>query len=148
MIFTELAPNQKTKITIDSESERSFDLRERVKNPLIITRAPENARGEIIVGAYTDGYSVTLPEDFIGEAVIAYKPMPKELSLDMGENEIEMPMYAYHLLPLLTSFFVFLDDDSEKAEYYLGLYKSESSKLRVLYSTSQNNTYTDVLGWA
>lgn len=148
MIFTELAPVLKAKINIDSNSEKSFDFREHVPSPLIITSAPKDISGVIIPGAYTEGYTVSLPESFSGEAVISYRPMPWELSVDSGEDEIEMPMHAYHLLPLLTAFFVFLDDDTEKAEYYLGLYKSESNKLRTLYSTSQDNTYTDVLGWA
>ena len=147
MIFTELAPILKTKVRINYGSEKSFDLREYVSAPLIITAAPKDTSGRIINGAYTDGYNVTFPEDFIGDAVISYKPAPKKLSLDSGEDEIDMPMYTYHLLPLLTAFFVFLDDDTEKADYYMGLYRSESNKLRALFSTSQDNTYTDVLGW-
>ena len=148
MIFTELAPSLRAEIHVDPNDEKSFDLRERVKSPLIIISAPKHPSGSIINGAYSNGYNITLPESFSGDLYVFYKPMPKELTLDSGEYEIDIPAYAEHLLALLVASFALLDDDPEKADYYAGLYRSEANKLRLMYSLSQDNTYSDVTGWA
>jgi hypothetical protein len=91
---------------------------------------------------------ITLPDSFVGDAFVCYKPSPKTLSIDNGDYPLDIPEYTTHLLPLLTAFFVFLDDDSEKAEYYMSLYRSEAIKILRAYAFSQNNTYQDVTGWA
>ena len=148
MIFTELSASVRAEIHVAADGEKSFDLRERVKSPLIIISAPKHPSGTIIKGAYSNGYNITLPESFSGELFVLYKPMPKELTLDSGEDEIELPAYAEHLVALLTASFVLLDDEPEKADYYMSLYRSEASKLRLMYSLSQDNTYSDVTGWA
>lgn len=148
MIFTEFAAPIKAKIKILENDAKSFNLREYVKKPLIIISAPTDTSGRIIDGAYTDGYTVTLPDTFVGEAVLVYKPMPSYVTLDNGEDEIEIPDYASHLLALLCAAFVLLDDEPEMADYYMSIYHSEANKLRRLYSLSNSNTYTDVTGWA
>lgn len=148
MIFTELAPTSVLKIKIDEKNEKSFDIRSKASDVMFITSAPMDYSGCIIKGAHTDGYLITLPDDFSGDAFIHYKPAAKKVSIDNVEEEIDVPEYASHLLPLLTSFFVFLDDDSEKAEYYMSLYRSEVLKILRTYSLSRNNTYSDVTGWA
>lgn len=148
MIFTELAPPTRVKITLGASDAKSFDLTKRVSDPFLIISAPKASSGEIIKGAYTEGYTVTLPESFVGNAFVYYKPLPRELSLNDGEKEIDIPPYATHLLPLLTASFVLFDDDEEKADYYMSVYRNEAAKIRHLYSLSQNNTYTDVTGWA
>lgn len=148
IIFTEFSAPTRAKFNVSEKDAKIFNLNERVKNPLIIISAPTDSSGKIINGAYTDGYTVTLPETFIGDVFILYKPMPNEVSLDSGDDEIEIPAYASHLLALLCASFALLDDEPEKAEYYMSIYQSEANKLRRLYSLSKGNTYTDVMGWA
>jgi len=148
MIFTELVPSNLAKIKVGARDEKSFDIRTRVANVLFVTSLPMDSSGFAIKGAYVDGYTVTLPSGFTGDAFIRYKPSVKEVSVDSGEEEIDIPDYASYFLPLLTAFFVFLDDDSEKADYYMSLYRSEVGKLSRSHSLSLSNTYTDVTGWA
>lgn len=148
IIFTEFSLPIREEIKVSENDAKVFNLNERVKNPLIIISAPTDSSGKTINGAYTDGYTVTLPETFVGSVFILYKAMPEEVSLDSGDDEIEIPPYASHLLALLCASFVLLDDEPEKAEYYMSIYQSEANKLRRLYSLSKSNTYTDVTGWA
>ena len=148
MIFTELVPSVRAKTVIDANSEKTFDLRERFDDVMIITGAPSDKSGRIIRGAFSDGYTVTLPDSFTGEAYIRYKPMPRCIDVDGADEKIEIPAFAEHLLPLLTASFVFLDDDPEKADYYLTLYRHEVLKLTKATAASIDNTYTDVTGWA
>lgn len=148
MIYTELVASEKLKITIGPEDEKSFDLRKYADNIMFVMSAPLDTDGYIIKGARSDGYIITLPDSFVGDAFIFYKPSPKTLSIDNGDYTLDVPEYTTHLLPLLTAFFVFLDDDSEKAEYYMSLYRSEAIKILRAYAFSQNNTYQDVTGWA
>ena len=114
----------------------------------MITAAPTDMSGNLIIGAYSDGLYVTLPDSFSGEAVISYRSVPKTLTLDDGDTAVDIPAYTDHLLPLLTAFFVHLDDDPEKAEIYMSIYRNEAKRIRMLFSPSQNNSYNDVTGWA
>lgn len=148
MIFTELAPSIRVTVSIGAADNKSIDLSKRFGDVMIITGAPTDKCGRIINGAYTDGYTVTFPDAFIGDAVIRYKPMPRAVTLDSGEEEIDIPSFASHLLPLLTASFVFLDDDEYKADYYMTLYRREALKISHATSTSYDNTFTDVTGWA
>lgn len=45
------------------------------------------------------------------------------------ENDVGLPDKVVYLLPLLASYYVWLDDDVEKAVYYYNMYDSELSKL-------------------
>lgn len=148
MIFTELAPSVRAKITVDIESPRTIDVRDHFKDVMIVTSAPKDEFGRIIPDAYCDGYILTLPDSFTGDVVILYKPMPKELTVDSEEEKIDLPPFASHLLPLLVASFVFLDDDEEKADYYMTLYRHEVIKLTRRGTMAFNNAYTDVTGWA
>ena len=148
MIFSDLGPQKRVKISILNNSEKSFSLTNYVKRPLIITAPPKDAYGNLIRGARGDGLFITLPDAFIGEVVITYKPLPDEVTLDSGEDSIDIPPYLEYLLPLLTSFFVHLDDDPEKAETYMRVYQNEAKRIRITYSPSQDNSYIDVTGWA
>ena len=148
MIFSELGPQARVKIRITADDEKSFDLTSVVKNPLMITAPPKDTRGVIISGAYCDGLHVTLPDSFVGEAVITYRVMPHDVTVDDGEGEVDIPTYLEHLLPLLTAFFVLLDDEPDKAEYYAQIYRNEAKRIWRNYSLSQDNSFVDVTGWA
>ena len=148
MIFSELGPQTRITLDITAGDEKSFDLGKVVKNPLMITSPPKDTRGAVICGAYCDGLSVTLPDSFVGKAVITYRVMPKSVTLDDGEHEIDVPPYLEHLLPLLTASFVLLDDDPEKADVYAQIYRNEARRTWRNYSLSQDSTYVDVTGWA
>ena len=148
MIFTELGPQKRARISVAAASEKSFSLSDYVKRPLMITAPPKDTLGNLIRGAFSDGLYVTLPDSFVGDVVITYRPMPEEVSLDSGDESVDIPPYAEHLLPLLTSFFVHLDDDPEKAETYMSVYRNEAKRIWMTYSPSQENSYIDVTGWA
>ncbi len=148
MIYTELVPSVRIKISVSGGSEKTLDLRDVCDDVMLITSAPKDLSGRIIQGAFCEGYIITLPSTFSGDAVIGYKPLPKALTVDSGDEKIDVPAFASHLLPLLTASFVFIDDDEEKADYYMTLYRHEVLKLSQRIAASYDNTYTDVTGWA
>ena len=66
----------------------------------------------------------------------------------MMDSEVDIPREIEHLVPLLTAAYVWLDDDEEKASYYMAIYRENLASLK-LYSTScKNNSYVDLTGWA
>ena len=148
MIFMELAPPIRVGFVINEDDEKELNLSELLGNVMFIISAPTDKSGRIIKGAFSDGYTVTLPDNFSGEMHIRYKPLPKIVCIDDADDEIYIPPFAEHLLPLLTAAFVFLNDDEEKADYYMTLYRHEVLKLTRAASSSIDNTYTDVTGWA
>ena len=148
MIFTELGPQKRATVKTSADTERSFELTDMVKDPLMITAPPKHPNGSIISGAYCDGLTVTLPDEFSGHAVITYRVMPAEVTLDDGENSVDIPPYLEHLLPLLSAFFILLDEDPEKAEAYMQIYRNEAKRMWKTYALSQDNSYTAVTGWA
>ena len=148
MLFTELGPQKRAKISINATSQKSFDLSDHVNDAMVITAPPKDSIGNVINGAYSDGLFITLPDSFLGDAVITYRSLPKALTQDDGDTVLDIPAYIEHLLPLLTAFFVHLDDDPEKAEAYMSIYRSEAKRIWMLFSPAQNNSYNDVTGWA
>ena len=46
------------------------------------------------------------------------------------ETEIELPLICHDLLPLLTSYYMWLDDDPSKAAQYYNMYETESMKIQ------------------
>ena len=114
----------------------------------IITGAPEDDSGRPIAGARVDADGIRLPKDYSGEAYIPYKPIPLPLTLDGMSESIDIPPYAAHLLPILTAAYVLLDDDEDKAAFYLNVYREESARIRRTLPREYDSRYTDVTGWA
>ena len=50
-------------------------------------------------------------------------------------------------MPILTAAFYLLDDDEEKAAYYMSVYKTEAARLRS-FGTPISSVYHDTTGWA
>lgn len=148
MIYTELIASERLKISVSPDDSKDIDLLKLKDGILFITSAPLDSNGFIIKGARVDGYTLSLPSSFSGDAFVYYKPAPQAVTVDHGEYNLNVPEYAAHLLSLLVAFFVLLDDDGEKADYYMSLYRNEAMKITRSYAFMQNNTYTDVTGWA
>ena len=107
---------------------------------------PRDARGEAIRGAVLRGGRIYLPFDYDGEIVYDYYRSPSEITRG-GEQSIDVSAECEVLLPLLTAAFIWLDDDAQKASYYLSLYREELARiLRYSRQTVDNSYSTD--GWA
>lgn len=126
---------------------RTFDLKEQISDFSYATAPPKDSGGKIIEGISILGERIDVPRDFSGEIKIRYKPIPIELSGDFPDMQIDLPQRCLHLCPILTAAYKWLDDDAEKAAYYMQIYREESQKLRLFQSKDTDLSYKDVTGW-
>ncbi len=94
------------------------------------------------------GDKLILPSLFTGEIFIRYKPCTSNLTLDDLEEEIPIPKRCEHLCPILTAAYFWLDDEEEKAAYYMQIYNDEASKMRYGIRKNTDSDYYDITGWA
>ena len=106
---------------------------------------PRDASGEFIAGSRLEGRCVILPLDYSGVVTLNYESRPKMIT--ESSTEIDISPSAEHLLPILTAYFVWLDDEAELAESYLRLYRSllDTAKRK---SKTDSAEYNDILRWA
>ena len=110
--------------------------------------APTDKDGAPLASVSIMGEVMRVPFDFSGDVTLYYKPLPKKLGIDDLHYTIEIPRIFEHLLPILTASYIWLDDDAEKADYYMNLYKDELSRLKRSVGKSYNLPYIDTTGWA
>ena len=109
--------------------------------------SPQDKNGRIINGASVSGDKLFLPSDFHGWVVLEYKLRAPEISGD-GEEEIPTPEGCEHLVSLLTAAYFWLDDDADKAEYYMSLYREAMIAVKLYTRSKVNAEYSTVDGWA
>ena len=105
---------------------------------------PRDGEGRIISGAYIDGREIVLPSGYNGVVSIRYERRPRKIL--QGAADIDVSPEAAHLLPLLTAYFVWLDDEPDLAESYLKLYRELAASEK--RKGSRSAEYADVLRWA
>ena len=108
---------------------------------------PYDDRGNVIKGSVIDarGLGIRLPCECAVN--INYRCEPRVLTRDMIDTEIDMPPGCEHLLGLLVAHYVWLDDDIDKANHYLTLYREAMSAIRY-YSRELSNIKYTTNGWA
>lgn len=127
---------------------KDYRITEYIKDYLAATKIPTDPYGRSIEGATVSGDLLKLPSDYSGEIIIHYKRVPKKISVDNADGEIDIPRSCEHLLPLLTASYIWLDDDPDKAQYYMSIYREEMARIRRYVSSQFDNEYRDVTGWA
>ncbi|MBQ9070995.1 MAG: hypothetical protein IJY23_06600 [Clostridia bacterium] len=146
-LFSSLKDGNLSSIPIVSDTIQ-IDLKKYIGDLLCATNAPTDASGKAIPGAAVLGDTLILPEDFSGEVTVYYKPSPNTIGVDDLNYSIDMPKLFEPLLPLLTAAYLWLDDDEEKSQYYMNIYKDEAAKIRLTLMRAHNSSYTDTTGWA
>lgn len=87
--------------------------------------------------------SVLIDGSYVGTFALCYVSEHDEFTLETPDDEdIPLPLKTHHLVPLLASYYVWLDDDMTKAEKYYENYQQEvialtqdKNKPRVRFST-------------
>jgi hypothetical protein len=129
-------------------SYQSYDIKSFAEDYFEVTKPPENIHGCHIRGARVSEGRLYLPEDYCGEVIFYYRAKPKPITENDPYAEIDISPEHEHLLPLLTSAYLWLDDEEEKAQYYMSLYKEEEARLKRRGKGEIGSLYTDVLRWA
>ncbi len=104
-------------------------------------------RGVPIGDIARSGSQLTLPQDMGGPLTLHYHRTPASLTDDMSDDvAVDVPRSCEHLLSLLTASYLFLDDEPERSQYYLSLYRDGMLRL-TSESKSRTHVYADVIGW-
>jgi len=128
--------------------EASYSLKDYAADFLTPCNVPTDSAGNTVTGARVEGDKLILPYTYSGEVTVPYKRAPREISADFPDDIIDVPADSETLLPLLTAAYLWLDDDADKAQYYMGLYRDGMDRLLRSRPNSINSKYTDVLRWA
>ena len=119
-----------------------------VSDFLSFSRLPEDGEGRLISDAKISGGRLILPADFEGEIKIYYNRRPKDITSADENERIDVPEEIAHLPALLTASYLWLEDEPERASYYLGLYRDGMAKAKQLTRPTVVVPFNDVLGWA
>ena len=109
---------------------------------------PCDGFGKEIKGAEILGSRLSLPREWDGEVLILYKAAPPSVYALLSDAPINIPREQEGLLPLLTASFLWLDDDFEKASYYMSLYRSALKANKWLGNGRQCSRFVSTNGWA
>lgn len=114
---------------------------------LAFASLPTDENGIPIDGASVLGGVMSIPSDYSGKISLVYKSAPRKLSGNLDE-EVILPYGCEHLPALLASAYVWLDDDADKAQYYMTLYREAISAVKYYDREKIDSKYYDVNGWA
>ena len=124
-----------------------YNLRNLIPDFLSPTLAPEDDYGLEIPGASIISDVMKIPSAYSGKVRIQYKRCPRELA-GLEEEVLDLPLGCEHLLPLLTAAYFWLDDDEEKASYYMSLYRDGMLSHKRYVRSGADSTYANVNRWA
>ena len=77
---------------------------------------------------------------------ISYKAKPN-LPSGAPDESLSLPPGCEHLLALLTAAYVWLDDDSDKAQSYMALYRDGINSVKLGNRRHIDKEFHDVYGW-
>ena len=81
-------------------------------------------------------------DDYEGSFRIYYFKLPTQITQSTPDSfEIELPLVAHNLIPLLASYYLWLDDDERKAI----MYKNDYEEARNLALQRKNKPRADVI---
>ena len=109
---------------------------------------PLDAEEKEISGAHLLDEKLILPSGFSGRVNLTYKAAAPHVSLDNLGEELSLPSEIEHLVALLAAAYYWLDDDADKAEFYLSLYKDALRATRYNDTRRLGGGYRNVTGWA
>ena len=109
---------------------------------------PTDISGKEIKGAILSSEKLLLPFSYQGEVNLSYKAAPPKISLDRMDEELMLPKETEHLTALLSAAYYWLDDDADKANFYLALYKDALKGVKQYDTRQLGGGYKNVTGWA
>ena len=115
---------------------------------LSVVGCAKDGRGVAIKGAEISSGVLRVPYGYRGEINVTYRKRPPEVYTDTPDAELDIDPECSHLLALLTAAYVWLDDDPDKAQYYMSLYRDGMAAVKLYGGMRTSTEYHDVTGWA
>lgn len=126
-------------------THKLIDLATRLGDYRTLASPPRYPEGGTVTEAEPFGESLRLPFSFAGEIIIDYYRTPRRI--ERGNAILDLPSGAEELMPLLVASFLWLDDEPEKAQYYMALYRDAAAGFtRAARHESKRKYVTN--GWA
>lgn len=144
-IFDEIPSSNENDIPVLSDFVE-YDIKGTTLDFLSFASPPENECGVAIPGASVCGGKMRIPADYTGRIRLIYKAAPISI-VGGADEELILPDGCEHLLSLLVASYVWLDDDAEKAQYYMNLYREGVAAVKFYDRACLNTAYKDVIGW-
>ena len=113
---------------------------------ICLTDDVRDEQGRIIDGTLTEGSLLLIPRSRRGQMRLRYRR--RERPITPEEDTVDIHASAEVLLPLLSASYLWLEDEPEKAQYYMSLYREGVARLHAQERKSMHTGYGDVLGWA
>lgn len=124
-----------------------YPVAERLPDFLCFAREPCDSQERPLAEATLEDGALWLPRDYTGEVHITYRRRPRTVTSDLRDATVDISGEGEVLLPLLTAAYLWLDDDSEKAQYYMALYREAVDRIRRYHVHTVLGHYRDVTGW-
>ena len=78
---------------------------------------------------------------------VFYKAKPRAASADHENEQIDVEVTLHHLIPLLVSHYLWMDDEPEKAAQYKANYDEQLALWRARAKATENPRVINVTGW-
>ena len=122
-------------------------VRDRLSDFLAFSSPPLDSKGRPIGEVQLKDGIITLPACFEGDLNITYRRCPAFPSLSSPDEPIDIPREYETLLPLLSAFYILLDEDAEKAEIYKKAYLEMLDSIKKSQYSVTGTGYANVTGW-
>lgn len=129
----------------DGSEERVIAADDYADDVLALLGEVRDSSGGAVAGAKVVGRSIIFPRDYSGLATISYERRPAPIT--ESSVFIDAEPDAASVLPLLTAYFLTLEEDCDRAGEYLSLARGGIKSL-LARRTRADLEYTDVTGWA
>jgi hypothetical protein len=126
----------------------TFDMRKINPAFLGFSSFIKNEKGIAVPGVKTDGSLILVPRDYEGKIIVNYKRLPRKVRDGEIDTELDISSECEHLLALRCAAYLLLDENEGLAQYYLSLYKSGISAVKIYGGKEASQNFCDVLGWA
>ena len=127
---------------------REYDLKDVFPDFLCAITAPKTADGEMIKNSSITGRRLLLPYDYTGEVLVEYRKSAPAVSINTPDLDLDIPDELKDLVPLLVAAYVWLDDDADKAQYYMSLYRDGMSAVKLYTRRCIDTEFDDTTRWA
>ena len=129
------------------DGRRQVDMRDLCDDFLCFAEPAQDENGQTRTDVLLENGKIILPANTSGEITIRYRRRPTATSGNNDLEQIDVPPECESSLPLLVAFYVWLDDDDEKAGVYLGAYREAMAAIRRSEAGRIDARYRSTNGW-
>lgn len=126
----------------------TYSMRELVMDFHSFLSTPTDALGAIVSGVKLIDDKIIVGGEKTGEINVTYRRLPKRIQADYPDETIDIPESCSELLGILTSYFILLEDEKDRAEYFKSLYNDAVNVRENKLFERLSDVYSDVSGWA